>query len=253
LPANTNGYVTFGSFNRLSKLGPAVIALGHRLRKVPDAKMLLGGMPPRGQYDELIEWFAREGIGLERLTFHPNCEEEYLPRIASSGRPVPGYFSVHGRDDDRSCVVDGGADVVARWAGLPPGRQSATILAHLGLDGFIAHDAADFEGKGCAWAADLEALARVRAGLRERFERSVVQRPDLICGRAGTCVTHEVAVLVCRYATGGHSNTGDPVSDGAAATPRACPLAVAFAGERAAYLSFVSLYMTCFGRRDRTS
>ena len=44
LPALNNGYVTFGSFNRISKLRPSAIALWARLlRALPSARMVLGG------------------------------------------------------------------------------------------------------------------------------------------------------------------------------------------------------------------
>src|SRR5204863_6428181 len=72
LPALRNGYLTFGSFNRLSKLTPSTIGLWSRvLRALPNARMLLGAMPAEGQYNPLIDWFAREGIDRERIDFHP--------------------------------------------------------------------------------------------------------------------------------------------------------------------------------------
>src|SRR5262249_50682179 len=75
LPAHRNGYVTFGSFNRPIKLRPSVIALWSKLlRALPDARMVLGGMPREGQYEPLIEWFAREGIVRERLRVYPRCD-----------------------------------------------------------------------------------------------------------------------------------------------------------------------------------
>ena len=114
LPALANGYVTFGSFNRLSKLRPAVIALWSRLlRKLPEAKMLLAGMPPHGQYDELIDWFAREGIARERLSFHMRCGIRCLSGAASPSRRLSRYLPVRGWDNDRPCVVDGGTDTIA--------------------------------------------------------------------------------------------------------------------------------------------
>src|SRR5205814_3930301 len=71
LPALSKGYLTFGSFNRIGKLSPSAIALWSRLlRALPDARMVLGGMPHEGEYEVLIGWFAREGIDPERLSFY---------------------------------------------------------------------------------------------------------------------------------------------------------------------------------------
>lgn len=71
LPAATNAYLTFGSFNRPGKLSRAVIALWSQLlRALPDARMLLAGMHAEGGDPVLVDWFAQEGIARERLSFH---------------------------------------------------------------------------------------------------------------------------------------------------------------------------------------
>ena len=70
LPALHNGYLTFGSFNRLNKLRADVIAVWARLlHALPNTRMVLGGIPPDGGQDELIGWFEQVGIGRERLGF----------------------------------------------------------------------------------------------------------------------------------------------------------------------------------------
>jgi predicted O-linked N-acetylglucosamine transferase (SPINDLY family) len=58
------------------------------------------------------------------------------------------------------------------------GRQGAALLGHVGLDAFVATDAADFQAKGLSWAGNLAALAAVRAELRERCEQSPLRRPE---------------------------------------------------------------------------
>jgi predicted O-linked N-acetylglucosamine transferase (SPINDLY family) len=180
LPALSKGYITFGSFNRLTKLRPSVIALWSRLlRALPDAHMVLGGMPREGSYDALIGWFAREGIVRERLSFYARC-------------PMPAYLALHHQVDmclDTFPYTGGTTTNHALWMGVPtltlaghtpPGRQGAAMLGHVGLEAFVAEDEKDFQEKGLSWAADLAALAAVRAGLRERCERSPMRRPDVI-------------------------------------------------------------------------
>ena len=180
LPALANGHVTFGSFNRLSKLRPPVIALWSRLlRALPDSRLLLGGMPPDNQHQFLVDWFAREGIAGNRLAFHPMYD-------------TPAYLALHHQVDlclDTFPYSGGTTTAHALWMGVPtlslagrtpPGRHGATILGHVGLDAFVAHDAEDFERKALGWAANVAALADVRGALRARCAASVVQRPDLI-------------------------------------------------------------------------
>jgi predicted O-linked N-acetylglucosamine transferase (SPINDLY family) len=180
LPALTNGHVTFGSFNRLSKLRPAAIALWSQLlRALPDARMVLAGMPENGAYGSLVEWFAQEGIVRERLDFHPRCD-------------TAEYLRLHHRVDiclDTFPYTGGTTTAHALWMGVPtltlagrtaPGRQGAAILGQVGLDAFVAGDEADFLRKGQSWGADLDALAGVRAGLRERCRQSSLQWPEVI-------------------------------------------------------------------------
>ena len=180
LPALSKGYLTFASFNRLSKVGSSVIALWSQLlRALPSARMLLGGMPRDGQYNALIDRFAREGIVRERLSFFPRCK-------------MSTYLALHHQVDmclDTFPYTGGTTTSHALWMGVPtltlaghtvPGRQGAAILGHVGLPGFVASDAADFQAKGIAWAGDPAALATIRAGLRERCEQSLIRRPEVI-------------------------------------------------------------------------
>jgi predicted O-linked N-acetylglucosamine transferase (SPINDLY family) len=180
LPALSNGYITFGSFNRLSKLRPSVIALWSRLlHAIPGSRMLLGGMPPEGQYTALIDWFAAEGINPARLDFRSRCGTE-------------AYMALHHEVDmclDAFPYTGGTTTAHALWMGVPtltlagptaPSRQGAAILSHAGLAEFVAHDAAQFEQKGLFWAANIDRLAQLRFNLRSRCDDSAMHRPDLI-------------------------------------------------------------------------
>jgi predicted O-linked N-acetylglucosamine transferase (SPINDLY family) len=69
----------------------------------------------------------------------------------------------------------------ALWMGVPvvtlpqimiAGRQSASMLANLGLPGLIAADEAAYVSIAAGLAQDLDRLAALRAGLRDRFRRS---------------------------------------------------------------------------------
>ena len=180
LPALSNGYVTFGSFNRPNKLRREVIALWARLlRALPDSRMLLGAMHKEGQYDTLIEWFAEEGIARDRLDFHPR-----------SG--MDNYLSLHQKVDiclDTFPYNGGTTTNHALWMGVPtltlsgesmPGRVGAAVLSQVGLPDFVVASAEDFVARGLFWANNLASLAQLRAGLREVFAQSPFRKPDLI-------------------------------------------------------------------------
>lgn len=180
LPALANGYVTFGSFNRPSKLRPQVIALWSRLlHALPEARLLLGAMPREGHYDRLIEGFVREGVARERLEFHVRSD-------------VASYLKLHGRVDvclDTFPYSGGTTTAHALWMGVPTltlagrtpaGRQGAAILGKVGLPEFVASDTDDYVRKAVALATDFEALAALRAGMRARCEEAPNGRPEVI-------------------------------------------------------------------------
>jgi len=180
LPALKNGYITFGSFNRMSKLNRASIALWSQLlRAIPDSHMLLAGMPQDEKYEGLIEWFTQEGIARHRLHLHPRSV-------------MDTYLILHHQVDiclDTFPYNGGTTTLHALWMGIPTltltsdsaaGRSGAAILGHVGLDTFIAHDAADFVQKGRDASNDITTLADIRAGLRDRFSRSAMGQPAVI-------------------------------------------------------------------------
>ena len=110
LPALANGYLTFGSFNRPSKLRPVVVASWSQvLRALPDARMLIGGMPQDGQPDELAACFAREGVAGDRLDFHVRAG-------------AATYLNLHRRVDvclDTFPYSGGTTTAHALWMGVP--------------------------------------------------------------------------------------------------------------------------------------
>jgi predicted O-linked N-acetylglucosamine transferase (SPINDLY family) len=180
LPATRNGYVTFGSFNRVDKLRREVIALwAEVMRAVPNSRILMGAMPKDGSRGEFAEWFAEEGITEDRLMF----------RTRSS---VPVYLQQHHHVDlcFDSFPFSGLTTVLhSLWMGVPtltlpgntvPGRSGLTAMSHVGLPQFVAQNKADFVRKGVALASDIQALAALRDGMRERCKQSPMFRPEAI-------------------------------------------------------------------------
>ncbi|WP_425435542.1 tetratricopeptide repeat protein [Paraburkholderia ribeironis] len=180
LPAMHNGYVTFGSFNRLNKLRPDVVAVWARLlRELPTARMVLGSMNGDEGDESLISWFVNEGISRDRLTFRPRSRVEvYLQQhfqvdICLDTFPYTGSTTV----------------LNSLWMGVPTltiagktmaSRAATAWLAHSGLDAFAAEDADDFVAKGVKLASDIPALASIRTALRERCAQSAPFQPEVV-------------------------------------------------------------------------
>ena len=196
-PALANGYVTFGSFNRLSKISRDVVAAwAGLLRAVPAAQLLVAGLPEHG-HESLLPWFDEEGIAPERLRFH--------------GRTgMHDYLALHNDVDiclDTFPYSGGTTTLHAMWMGVPTltlagdtaaGRQTACILEHNALPQFIAHDAAAFAAQGAAACRDLPALAGLRAGMRGRFPPTTSDHMNQIADS----VEHALRLMWRRWCTG---------------------------------------------------
>lgn len=171
LPALKNGYVTFGCFNNLNKMSDAVVAVwSDVLKRVPTSKLLLKA--PQLREDDMIATtlgrFAGHGIGAERL-------------ILEGPSPRAAYFAAYGKVDlclDPFPYPGGTTSVEALWASVPVlTLRGNRFLSHLGesiahnaaLPDWIAADKAEYVAKAAQFAADLPALAALRAGLRDRM------------------------------------------------------------------------------------
>ena len=179
-PALKNGHITFGSFNRPSKLSRKLIARwAALLRALPDARMVMAGMSDEGITDTLRTWFAEEAIASERLVFHRHTH-------------TAAYLKLHEQVDiclDTSPYAGGTTTLYALWMGVPtltmtgptlPCRVGGTIMSQTGLPEFIADDEADFIEKGVKLAANVPHLAAVRMQARARMSNSAMGQPALI-------------------------------------------------------------------------
>jgi protein O-GlcNAc transferase len=171
LPSLSNGYVTFGCFNKLSKMNDAVVALWARvLHAVPQSRLLL-------QAKELSNLTART-LTLERFAAHAiGAERIELEGYTDRARYLENYHRVD-IGLDPFPFPGGTTTVEALWMGVPilSGRGSRflshageSLLKTAGLPEWIAVDNEDYVRKAQAYAADLTALAELRAGLRNQL------------------------------------------------------------------------------------
>ena len=178
LPALSNGYITFGSFHRASKISRATIALwAALLRDVPGSKLLLGGQSG-GSEARLLAWLDEEGIARERILVRPRVTTyEYMAQhhevdVCLSPFPYSGSTTI--------CY--------ALWMGVPtlvtvgptnPSHSAVCYLAHLGLSSFLANDDASFVALGQFLNENSATLSALRASMRGRFTNSVVGYPGV--------------------------------------------------------------------------
>ena len=174
LPALANGHITFGCFNNLAKVTPRVIGTWSAvLRRVPSARLVLKThqFNHRPTADRVRDAFAAHGIDPARIE----------PRGASPHRAFIGEYGGIDLVLDPFPYSGGLTTCEALWMGVPtitlPGetfssRHSLSHLNNAGLTDWAAHDAAEYVDLAAAKAADVGALAALRAALRARVKAS---------------------------------------------------------------------------------
>ena len=169
-PLARNGYITFGSFNRMNKLGNEVIALwAEILRCAPNARLLIGAVTGETVADALRARFVAHGITAGRIAF--------LPRLG-----MADYLAAHEGIDlllDAFPWASGTTAHFGLWMGVPTltlagqslvARLGAAAMSAAGLERFVAESATQYVEIALRAAAQPRELQRVRATLRGRLE-----------------------------------------------------------------------------------
>jgi predicted O-linked N-acetylglucosamine transferase (SPINDLY family) len=166
LAALKNGYVTFASFNNLTKITPEVTETWARvLQAAPGSKMLIVGRngSPVGAA------VCSHGIAPERL--------EILER-----QPMQAYLALHNRVDlilDAFPYNGGTTNLIAAWMGVPfvtiagnttVSRVGEAVLKLLGLPELVATGTAEYVRKAADTVKDLDRLSHLRSVMRPRLQ-----------------------------------------------------------------------------------
>jgi protein O-GlcNAc transferase len=171
LPALSRGAVRFASFNKSSKLNAGTLALWARiLARVPGATLLVVGVEP-AQQARIGAELAGHGVAPGRVEFAGRTplaallERHREVDIALDSHPYSGTTTTF-----NSLWM--GVPVVTLMGETPVSRSAGGVLATLGLEDCVATTPDEYVERAVARAADLEALARLRAGMRARLRAS---------------------------------------------------------------------------------
>ena len=176
-PVLRNGYVTFGSFQRMNKLsGPALKLWARMLQALPSARLRL----QNAQFDDaaaslrVTQFMQTQGIEPDRLVLggevagRENYLAEYaLVDIVLDTFPYPGVTT--------TCE--------ALWMGVPTvtlagetmlARVGSSLLSCAGLKEWIARSEDEYMQIALKQASDVDGLVRLRAALRDKVRRTVL-------------------------------------------------------------------------------
>lgn len=170
LPALDEGHVTFGCFNNLTKMNDEVLAVWAKvLATVSESRLIL-------KSPQLSEASVRQGVA-GRFAFH-GIDPARLSMEGLSSRAE--YLKTYQRIDialDPFPYTGGTTTCEALWMGVPVltlagehflARQGVGLLMNAGLPEWIATDIKQYLERAVAHASDLDGLATLRAGLRQR-------------------------------------------------------------------------------------
>ena len=175
LPCERNGYVTFGSFNNLSKISNNILgAWSDILRKIPESRLILKNrsLTNKSTKAEFHQYFMNQGVAEERLilmgattSIYEHLELYNRIDIAVDTYPYNGTTT--------TCE--------ALWMGVPvitllgnrhASRVSASLLRNVGLNDLVAKDRIEYVSIACSLAENISYLRELHLDLRQRLLNS---------------------------------------------------------------------------------
>jgi protein O-GlcNAc transferase len=174
LPALAAGHLTFGSFQKLTKLSNTTIDRWCAvLRALPTARFRIQStqLALPTERERLVARFAARGVSHDRLSLHGAVRRH-------------AYLAAHGEVDvllDAFPFTGGSTTCEALWMGVPTAtieghsmltRQGSSLMRTVGLDDWVASDASSFVAMVIERTADLQRLAALRSALRGRAQAS---------------------------------------------------------------------------------
>ncbi|NTV15188.1 MAG: tetratricopeptide repeat protein [Desulfobulbaceae bacterium] len=175
LPARQQGYITFGSFNNLAKITPAVVSLWAAiLRAVPHSRIVLKDrvLANEETSSHFKQMFALHGVVAERLDLL-----DMVPGKAD-------HLGLYGKIDialDTFPYNGTTTTFEALWMGVPvitlvgsrhSGRVGASIMQQAGLTKFVGDSLEQYRELALLLAKDLDRLESLRSSLRACLQNS---------------------------------------------------------------------------------
>jgi predicted O-linked N-acetylglucosamine transferase (SPINDLY family) len=175
LPASGSGRITFGALQTLAKLNSQVLALWARVvRQVPGSRLLIArdvltGPIAQAVADQLL------AAGLKPEDFE--LRHEF---------PAGGHLALYREIDIALDPFPWSGHTTAceaLWMGVPTvslvghrhaGRMVASVLSQAGLRDWLARDADEYVAIAARAAGDLDAMAALRSGMRQRMAASAL-------------------------------------------------------------------------------
>jgi protein O-GlcNAc transferase len=172
LPAREAGFVTFGSFNNLTKASDSLLRCWVQiLVKLPTAHLRLTRVRSAQRTAEIIALFGQSGVAPERIECVPYANDPpYGQQFAGVDIALDNYPYNGVTTTCESLYV--GEPVISLYGRNGVSRSGLSLLGTLGLGELAASTPEQYVDIAVALGSDLSRLEQLRASLRARFEQS---------------------------------------------------------------------------------
>ncbi len=174
LPAREAGAITFGCFNNLAKVTPRMMAASAEvLRRAPRARLILKSpiLVDASTRRLVLERFRQQGVADGRVQlFGPVRRQHHLGLYAWIDIALD-TFPYHGTATTCEALWMG-VPVVTLAGATHVSRVGVSLLASVGLSEWVAEGWEGYIEMAARKAREVDALAELRAGLRERMARA---------------------------------------------------------------------------------
>jgi protein O-GlcNAc transferase len=171
LPAQRNGYITFGCLNNFCKINSQVLTVWGQILSALPGSLLVMRCPQGNAAQMVLKAFAQHGIAPSRIQLVGHVpRDQYVALLQQFDIGLdPFPYSGH------TTTCDGlwmGVPVVTLARSTAVSRAGVWVLSNVNLPELVAHSQDDYIAKARGMATDIPRLAGIRASLRQRMLQS---------------------------------------------------------------------------------
>jgi protein O-GlcNAc transferase len=172
LPAHKAGFVTFGSFNNLTKASDTLLRCWIEiLVKLPTSRLRLTRVRSSQRAAEIVALFEQSGVSVDRIECVPyERDPPYGSQFAGVDVALDNYPYNGVTTTCESLYV--GVPVISLHGSNGVSRSGLSLLSSLGLGELVASTPRQYVEIAVALASDLSRLGQLRASLSTLIEQS---------------------------------------------------------------------------------
>jgi predicted O-linked N-acetylglucosamine transferase (SPINDLY family) len=172
LPARKAGFVTFGSFNNLTKASDTLLRCWVQiLAKLPTSRLRLTRVRSSQRAADIVALFEQSGVSADRIEcVHYERDPPYGSQFAGVDIAFDNY-PYNGVTTTCECL-HAGVPVISLHGRNGVSRSGLSILGGLGLGELVASTPEQYVDIALSLAGNLSRLEQLRASLSTRFEQS---------------------------------------------------------------------------------